>query len=120
MPSATHRRLNRARPGEIRTRRVDRHRQTDFARPHTRHPTCDCELPILRHRDFAHGIGSAHHRQRRVQLHTASAARHSRTYFAVEPAALSIELENRAGHRGRKHRHREAERVNADDGLYAL
>ena len=78
------------------------------------------ELPILRHGDFAHRIGSAHHRQRRVQLHTASAARHRRTDFAVEPAALFIELENRAGHRCRKHRHRKAERVNADDGLHAL
>ena len=35
--------------------------------------------------------------------------RHSRTDFAVEPAALFIELENRAGHRCWKHRHREAE-----------
>ncbi len=45
---------------------------------------------------------------------------HRRTDFAVEPPALSVELENCAGHRCRKHRHREAERVNADDGLHAL
>jgi acyl-CoA reductase-like NAD-dependent aldehyde dehydrogenase len=51
-------------------------------------------------------------------LHTG--ARHRRIDFAVEPAALFVELEDRSGHRCRKHRHREAERVNADDGFHAL
>ena len=65
-------------------------------------------------------IGSAHHRWRRVQLHTASAARHRRIDFAVESAALFVELENRARHRGREHRHRQTERADADDGVLAL
>ena len=63
------------------------------------------------------GIRSTHHRQRGVQLHTASAARYRRTDFALEPAALLIELENRAGDRSRKHRHRKTQRVNPDEQL---
>ena len=38
----------------------------------------------------------------------------------MEPAALSVELENRAGHCRRQHRDRQAERADADDGLSAL
>ena len=38
----------------------------------------------------------------------------------MEPAALSVELENRAGHRRRQHRYRQAERAHADDGLHPL
>ena len=34
--------------------------------------------------------------------------------------ALLVELENRTGHRRRKHRHRKTKRVNADDSLHAL
>ena len=37
--------------------------------------------------------------------------------LAVEFAALFVELENRAGDRGREHRGRETERADADDGL---
>ena len=118
--SAANRRFDRARSGEIRARRIDRYRQADFARALARYSARGREFPILRDRDSAHRIGSAHHRRRGVQLHAASAARHRRTDFAVESAALFVELENRAGHRGRKHRHREAERANADDGLHAL
>ncbi len=42
----------------------------------------------------------------RTQLHATSAARHRGFDFAMEPAALFVELENRAHHRGRQHRHR--------------
>ena len=78
------------------------------------------QFPIFRHRDSAHRKRGARHRRRRVQLHPAPAARHRGTDFAVEPAALFVELENRARHRRRKHRHRQTERADADDGVSAL
>jgi hypothetical protein len=73
-----------------------------------RHSASSQQFPLLRHRDPAHRIRSAYHRQRRVQLHSASAAWGSGINLAVEPAALFVELENRAGHRGRQYRHRQA------------
>ena len=76
-----------------------------------------CQLPLLRHRDPAHRVRSAHHRWRRVQLHAASAARHRWIDFAVEPPALPAQLENRAGDRVRQHRHCQTERADTDDGV---
>ena len=64
--SAANCRVDRARPGEIRARRVDRYRQADFAGAFIGYSARSREFPILRHGDFAHRIGSAHHRQRRV------------------------------------------------------
>src|SRR5207248_6059522 len=38
----------------------------------------------------------------------------------MEPAALLVELENRARYRGRKQRRRETKRANPDDRVFAL
>ena len=118
--SSAHRRPDRARSRETRARRVDRYGQAALARALARYSARCQQFPFLRDGDPAHGIGSAHHRRRRVQLHAASATRHRGIDFAVESAALLVELENRARHRSRQHRHRQAERADADDGVSAL
>src|SRR2546423_1749276 len=38
----------------------------------------------------------------------------------MEPAALFVELEDRARHRSWEYRHRQTERTNPDDGVFAL
>src|SRR5438477_9221714 len=86
--SAADRRFNRTRPGEIRSRRINRYWQADFARAFVGYSPRRRKFPILCYSDFAHGIGSAHHRQRRVQLHVAAAARYRRADFSMEPPAL--------------------------------
>src|SRR5689334_5040468 len=94
-------RADRARPGKICSRRVDRYRQTNYPRAFARYTACRRELPILRDRDPAHGKRSARDRWSCLQLHFAPATWHRRTDFALESTALFIELENRAGDRGR-------------------
>ena len=71
-------------------------------------PRAVVQFSLLRNRNTAHGERSACHGRRRVQLHAASAARHGRIDFAVESTSLFVELENRARHRCRQHRHRQA------------
>ena len=61
----------------------------------------------------------ARHGWRRFQLHAAPAARCRWTNFALESAALFVELENRARDCGRKHCGRETERTDADDRFLA-
>jgi hypothetical protein len=78
------------------------------------------DIPILCDGDPAHGIRSAYHGQCRLQLHAATAARHCGIDFTLEPAALFVELENRASPRGGKYCYCEAERAHANDGLHAL
>ena len=55
----------------------------------------------------------------RAQLHAARAARRGRLHLAVEPAAVSVHLEDRAGAGGRQHGRRQAVRGHADDGVHA-
>ena len=118
--SPAHRRPDRARSRKIRARRIDRYRQAALARARPRHSAGRQQFPLLRDRDSSHRIRSARHRWRRVQLHPAPAARHRGLDLAVEPAALPVELENRARDCVRQHRHRQAERAYADDRLSAL
>ena len=51
----------------------------------------------------------------RAQLHAAPAARRRRPDLAVEPAAVPVDLEDRAGPRGGKHVRRQAVRADAAD-----
>ena len=81
---------------KILARRIDRHRQTAFARASARNSARYFQLPLFCHGDSAHGKRSAHDGWRGVQLHAAPTARRCRFDFSVEPAALFVELENRA------------------------
>ena len=118
--SAPYRRPDRARSRKTRARRIDRYGQAAFTRARSGYSSRREQFPLFRNGNPAHGIRSAYHRQCRVQLHAAAAAWHRRINIAVEPAALSVELENRAGHCSRQHRYRQAERAHANDGLHPL
>jgi hypothetical protein len=54
------------------------------------------------------------------QLHTSATARGCRLYLAVEPAAVSLHMEDRTRDRGGMHGCREAKRSDSDDGLSSI
>ncbi len=96
--------------------RVRGYRQTLATRPRRGHPEGGQQFSLLRHRHPAFPLRGVSHRSGGPQLHAAAAARRGRTYRAVEPAAVSSELEDRAGAGGGKYRRRQAVGTDADHG----
>ena len=73
-----------------------------------RHPARGLEPALLRRCDHAMAERSASDGRPRAELHAAPAARRRRVHLAVEPAAVSFHLEDRAGACGRQRGRRQA------------
>ena len=97
------RRSGRTRSRRTRPTRIARLRQADQARTHARHSARGREPALLRRGDHAMGERRACDRRTHAELHPAPAARRGRLHLAVEPAAVSVHLEDRAGTRGRQY-----------------
>jgi len=96
----------------------------DTGKPLSLARTLDIPRAVANFRFFAtailHTENEAHITDGVAFNYTCANRAHRRIDFAVESSALFAELENRARHRGRQHRHRQTERADADDCVLAL
>src|SRR5581483_3361808 len=112
----SHRSAARGAPRRVRRRRIARFRQTGIGGAFGRHSTRGREPALLRRGDHAIRQRSARHGRGGDKLYFAATARRGRLHLAVEPAAVSLHVEDRAGARRRQRRRRETLRSDAAHG----